>query len=165
MHGKECCLLLKGRTAGAASPCTPAHDGAVCWARGMFYVIHCDATRGRGIRHHQTSSGSICQPGPCLHAAPGRALPQCLPVRCPLLAALVCCYLPHSSYILHCLSAFIISFSYCSDIQNKQCGISGMLPQNLFQRKVSEKCRNTIRRTENDMYDYTIQICRVTNFI
>ena len=124
MHGKECCLLIKGRTAGAAAPCTPAHDGAVCWARGMFYVIHCDATRGRGIRHHQTSSGSICQPGPCLHAAPGRALPHCLPVCCPLLALLVCCYLPHSSYILHCLSAFIISFSYCSDLQNKSSNVA-----------------------------------------
>ena len=115
-----CCLLWKGRTAVAATPCTPGRDRAICWARGLFYVIHCDATRGRGICHHQTSSGSICQPGPVFTcsqpAAPCLIVCQSAPL---FLRPLVCCYLPHSSYILHCLSAFIISFSYCSNIQNK----------------------------------------------
>ena len=49
-------------------------------------------------------------------AAPCLIVCQSAPL---FLRPLVCCYLPHSSYILHCLSAFIISFSCCSNIQNK----------------------------------------------
>ena len=115
-------LTLKGQDRRCRNTlhCTPGRDRAICWARGLFYVIHCDATRGRGICHHQTSSGSICQPGPVFTcsqpAAPCHIVCQSAPL---FLRPLVCCYLPHSSYILHCLSAFIISFSCCSNIQNK----------------------------------------------
>ena len=97
------CLLLKGRTAVAATPCTPGRDRAICWARGLFYVIHCDATRGRGICHHQTSSGSICQPGPCLHAA---SPPRLASLFASLLhsscghSCVAICHTPPTSYIV-----------------------------------------------------------------
>ena len=142
-------MLIKGRTAGAAAPCTPAHDGAVCWARGMFYVIHCDATRGRGIRHHQTSSGSICQPGPCLHAAAAAPCPSvCQSAALFLLCSCVAiCHTPPTSYIVCQHSLFHFHTAPIYKTNQAMWHVAS---------KFVKKCLHSqgkTMQTENDMYD------------